>query len=385
MNSKINSNKVVQSIVIIAFIAIIVFKITSCVIGTEEICPPHTWGEDAVTAPTCTDPGYATQTCSRCHETRYTHPISAAGHIWSGDAATAPTCTVSGYTTQTCSRCHETRLINPISANHTWSGDAITAPTCTDPGYTTQTCPRCHETRQINPTPANHIWGGDAVTAPTCADPGYTTQTCSVCGQTQQINAAAELGHGVINWNTYNSGKVFCDKTDCVGGLARIGDTGPAGGKIFYVAPSGFPITTTIYNYELTAYYLEAAPENQGRYLAWASSGYTSRMIDSTKTVIGSGKENTRLILAIDAAAPAALACKNYKIGGKDDWFLPSKDELNELYKQRNLFFITSGSFWSSTNGNTVLGAWSQDFDSRGYQGTYTKSATQYVRAIRVF
>jgi len=41
------------------------------------------------------------------------------------------------------------------------------------------------------------------------------------------------------------------------------------------------------------------------------------------------------LILAIDANAPAAKACYEYNNGGKTDWFLPSLDELMELYIQR--------------------------------------------------
>jgi len=155
--------------------------------------------------------------------------------------------------------------------------------------------------------------------------------------------------------------------------LYNIGETGPGGGKIFYDKGSvsdGWR-------------YLEAAPENQGTSLAWASSGYTETSIAGTGTAIGTGKANTAAILAIDANAPAAKACADYRGGGKDDWFLPSKDELNEMYKARNHLGISSGYFWSSSQGS-YSSAWHQGFSSGGQDGGY-KGNYNYVRAVRAF
>jgi len=41
--------------------------------------------------------------------------------------------------------------------------------------------------------------------------------------------------------------------------------------------------------------------------------------IDGTSTAIGTGRKNTAIILAKDATAPAAKACKDYISGGKTD------------------------------------------------------------------
>ncbi|MFP3042720.1 InlB B-repeat-containing protein [Treponema primitia] len=132
-----------------------------------------------------------------------------------------------------------------------------------------------------------------------------------------------------------------------------LGDTGPGGGKIIYIDPAGFIMADT----GLPAHYLEAAPVNQGTELAWASAAYVETDIPGTgadgeigaEAEIGKGRQNTALILATDAAAPAALACKNYSGGGKTDWFLPSLDELKELYNQRSSLGIADdGFFWSS-------------------------------------
>jgi len=132
-----------------------------------------------------------------------------------------------------------------------------------------------------------------------------------------------------------------------------LGSTGPGGGIIFYHDPNGFTMVDT----GEKAYYLEAAPDNQEEYTSWASENYFGSNITGTKTPIGTGRNNTIMILSIDNSAPAARACVEYRGGGKDDWFLPSKDELNELYNQRYCFDIWSGWFWSSSQ-TSIYTAW---------------------------
>ena len=69
----------------------------------------------------------------------------------------------------------------------------------------------------------------------------------------------------------------------------------------------------------------------------------------------------------------------------KEDWFLPSKDDLNELYKQKNHVGITTGYYWASTQSdeNSAYGAL-QNFASCS-QEVYTKVYTVNVRAVRAF
>ena len=159
----------------------------------------------------------------------------------------------------------------------------------------------------------------------------------------------------------------------------NIGDTGPGGGKVFYDKRDN----TGGWRY------LEAAPVNQATYgvdgLAWASSSFESTDISGTLTAIGTGKSNTALILATDPDAPAALVCKNYNGGGKNDWFLPSKDELNEFYEQRSIFGIGDPAlpYWSSSQDNYYL-VCIQNF-ATGFQGYSDKPNTFTVRAIRAF
>ena len=158
-----------------------------------------------------------------------------------------------------------------------------------------------------------------------------------------------------------------------------IGDTGPGGGIIFYRNPDSFTMTDT----GETAHYLEAAPVNQGN-LAWASANFTATDISGTETDIGTGRKNTVLILAVDSNAPAALACNNYTNNGMNDWFLPSRDELNELYRQKNHLGISSGYFWSSSQSFSN-GARYQYFDYGDRSDNLKYVDTFNVRAIRAF
>ena len=70
----------------------------------------HTHSYDAVvTAPTCTDKGYTTHTCS-CGNSYVDTYVDALGHSWdSGKVTKEPTETEDGVKTYTCTRCGETK------------------------------------------------------------------------------------------------------------------------------------------------------------------------------------------------------------------------------------------------------------------------------------
>jgi hypothetical protein len=69
------------------------------------------------------------------------------------------------------------------------------------------------------------------------------------------------------------------------------------------------------------------------------------------------------------------------------DWFLPSKDELNLIY--RNLFLKGLGGFddyayWSSSESSDINSAYSQYFLS-GFQGFSNRYNDFMVRPVRAF
>ncbi len=151
-----------------------------------------------------------------------------------------------------------------------------------------------------------------------------------------------------------------------------IGDTGPAGGLIFYDKGS----------YSDGWQYLEAAP------VGWSGLKYSTctfayqrnylsnaTMMIITGTAVGTGKANTTALVAAmgtDAYKPpsatenplyAAKFCADYNGGGYNDWFLPSKDELNLMFSNlgRSGGFSRNTIYWSSSE-KSFYEAWSQVF-----------------------
>jgi len=112
---------------------------------------------------------------------------------------------------------------------------------------------------------------------------------------------------------------------------------------------------------------------------------YQSPLVGNTGTNIGSGQANTTSILNVNTcSAIAPWVCDNLVLNGKSDWFLPSKDELNQLYIHRVEVggFITSN-YWSSSEVD-INHAWSQNFNN-GNQSIDEKGTYRRFRAIRTF
>ena len=172
-----------------------------------------------------------------------------------------------------------------------------------------------------------------------------------------------------------------------------IGDIGPGGGIIFYVADgeNGRPLGFTMADSGKKAYYLEAATANLGpmRWSTQTTSPYpdVKETEDSAADAIGRGKKNTALILAADPTAPAALACKNYSNNGKSDWFLPSYYEVEEINKQHTIIggFGQYDNIWSSNQKNANE-AWERQGRGVSAWGTSYKNDEEIkVRPIRAF
>lgn len=103
------------------------------------------------------------------------------------------------------------------------------------------------------------------------------------------------------------------------------------------------------------------------------------------RSTLGSGNQNTLDIASgCSTAVTAAKLCSNLNQGGYDDWYLPSKDELNKLFLQKNVIGgFKEFCYWSSTETGKY-NACSQIFDN-GFQTANDKSTTFNVRPIRSF
>jgi hypothetical protein len=181
--------------------------------------------------------------------------------------------------------------------------------------------------------------------------------------------------------------------TCAAGGVCKVGDTGPGGGKVFFVSSTGFQVSAT----GKTAYYLEATKNPYGPALVWCNKAGLIPGADAPG--IGDGAQNT-LDIAKACTSGAGKTVDAFESGGKTDWYLPSKAELNEICKWTNgqptgdlSKICTSGtlnnpfygfSFWSSTE-NDASTAWKQPLGS-GVQWAYDKTWTGfYFTPTRAF
>jgi len=164
----------------------------------------------------------------------------------------------------------------------------------------------------------------------------------------------------------------------------KVGDTGPAGGIIFY--DRGFIADGWRY--------MEAAPTDfnaqWGGYKGTGINVSDYYDIPGTDTSVGSGKKNTQIIVdrlkQLGESNRAAQICAIMDVNGYKDWFLPSKDELDLMYKnlkQKNFGGLGTSWYWSSSQCDN-RSAWLQ-FLSSGNQENGMKKNTHSVRAVRAF
>ncbi len=128
-----------------------------------------------------------------------------------------------------------------------------------------------------------------------------------------------------------------------------------------------------------------AAPSDQSSEAEWGC--FSIIIAGADGQAVGSGEQNT---LDIEAGCAevniAAELCVELILDGFDDWFLPSKDELNLMYN--NLYLAGFGGFaaafyWSSTEGSSSS-ARGQNFNTGG-QFSVARDLSIRVRAVRAF
>ncbi len=149
-----------------------------------------------VTAPTCTEGGYTTYTCSACDDSYTGDAVDALGHSYEA-VVTDPTCTVDGYTTHTCATCgHAYQNAVVTAPGHSFTPwEEVIAPTCEEKGLNCRICTECSHEETEDVKALGHSYGEwEEITAPTCTDAGQQMRTCATCSQ-EQTKTLAALGH----------------------------------------------------------------------------------------------------------------------------------------------------------------------------------------------
>lgn len=204
--------------------------------------------------------------------------------------------------------------------------------------------------------------------------PGYKTTGVNISSGsgtfTVTFNAPVALASTVSKVTLQSTNHTLWPCSD--GGPCQIGDTGPGGGTVFYVNPTGFNCGAT---FSATGSpsggkcnYMEFAPYNWSTlgsdpHLNWAVDAYKSTAVPglplddnwsfgagnnvtfaALATVIGKGLQQTNLIVAQNGSCAnpatcvyAAGAAKAYTSTVKgvtySDWYLGNMGELNNLCK----------------------------------------------------
>jgi len=311
-----------------------------------------------------------------CDDGNSTIDPCANGHtfpLW-----TNPTCTVAGNSERICTKCtqKETRTTDFAALGHQGLTLGVEA-TCTVAGTSESgTCTRADCGEDITETiiPAlGHKGNWSITTSPNFATEadGEETRICTVCSTSEK--------------------RIYK--------FYKIGDTGPAGGIVYYAAQTSFTLFNHLPANNKQVHYLEAWTHDEvasawGDYMTQIENITTFEYTGSympTGEYTGYGLRDTQRIVAhmngkgiTNTAAQRASSTK----GGYSDWFLPSIDELNELYefyksKEPGYGNLTTSLYLSSSQDGSGS-AWVLNFDNGSFP-IVGKHNNFDVRAVRAF
>ena len=269
--------------------------------------------------------------------------------------------------------------------------------------------------------------GGATITGYTVtASPGISSCTtastsCTVTpltnGTAYTFTVTATNSAGTGSASTASSSITPAAPSCAAGGTCIAGETGPGGGKVFYVHATTFTCGPTLGD---SCKYLEAAPTTGTP--AWTDANYAfsgnttvAIGVDAQGVAVGTGYKNTLAIVGQSSggntASKAGTISRAYAGGSKNDWYLPSKDELNQMCKWARgqawtsdatvctssgtintgsgaAGFSTATSYWSSTEVSAD-NVWTQSYTDGTGTSFLTKSSFispgLRVRPIRAF
>ena len=150
--------------------------------------------------------------------------------------------------------------------------------------------------------------------------------------------------------------------------LLEIGDYFQ-GGIIFYLDENGGGLVASLV-------------DESGDF-AWGCNGTSINGADGT--AIGTGSQNTIDIEAdCSQDETAADICANLNSNGYDDWFLPSKDEINLMFNNLIGAFSYETCYWSSSEYDSIR-AYGIIINSEVQDSIFSKDSNCKIRPVRAF
>lgn len=234
-------------------------------------------------------------------------------------------------------------------------------------------------------------------------DTTYTSITVKEGKTVSKPSNPTKDGYIFTKWTTDAGGNNEYEFTSTVSGsftlyaqwkTVNIGDTGPGGGIVFYIAPE---LQTSTYTdndgqtHSLEWKYLEVAQEDQS-HCDWIDGAIECSV--STGTAVGSGWSNTKLLALDDTCYyPAVMKCTEYSNNGYSDWFLPSKEEFKlirtNIYDNYSLAdeirqkFQDPTEYWTSSTASSTNVYYGKFMDRDLSESSF--SDMKMVRPIRAF
>ena len=153
------------------------------------------------------------------------------------------------------------------------------------------------------------------------------------------------------------------------------------GGVVFWVTPSG-------------KHGRVASLHNIGG-VAWSDA--FAEIGNSAQSTINGAGNSVAIVSQTGHSISAAQHCRDLAFAGYDDWYLPAKDELNQMFSSKSAIESTAianggeaflpTSYWSSTESDTDTSeAWNQNFFGPGNQQPDPKLNPSFaLRAVRAF
>ena len=231
----------------------------------------HSYDDGEITTePKCEEEGVKTFTCASCGGT-YTEPVEALGHSYDdGEITLEPTCTEEGIETVTCPTCGDSYEVPVEPLGHTYEGALTLAPTCTENGIDTFTCVNCADSYTEELAPIGHDYRSEIIDAG-CTEIGYTLWTCANCGdsyKTDEVEAGSHsykyksynvyqhkvtcenCTYSVLENHKYTDGTCICGASESdgpIGGLVKNDDLGQSDDAIlaYWINPDFFTINNT--------------------------------------------------------------------------------------------------------------------------------------------
>jgi len=186
---------------------------------------------------------------------------------------------------------------------------------------------------------------------------------------------------------TNSSGTSFGEEAIFTTSIA-IGDS-YEGGIVAYILVNGDPGYD-----ESVKHGLIVAPADQSTGAPWGCGG---TFIPGLGIAIGTGSQNTTAIVGGCLTDGIAARLCDDLLNDYDDWYLPSKDELNQLYLNKAAIGVIGDNWYLSSSQNDDPAkkdslpppgygyVWGQDFSNGAQYKTIPKGNSLYVRAVRSF